>query len=139
LQTNNQLRTFIEEFNDFETVSSLQNAHIKGMLINQIQEKMYDAQSERQTSIYSPAFYTSATGYKLCIRLYLNGDGTVRGTHISIFLVIFRGQYDVLLQWSFSYRVSFCLCDQRIMIESGETKEAKHIINDTIFIKIYIQ
>ncbi|CAF1327854.1 unnamed protein product [Rotaria sordida] len=93
-----------------------------------VREKIYDAQSERQTSIYSPAFYTSTTGYKLCIRLYLNGDGTTRGTHISIFLVVLRDQYDALLQWPFSYRVSFCLVDQRTMLESGEIKQTKHII-----------
>jgi TNF receptor-associated factor 2 len=96
--------------------------------IYNVREKMYDAQSERQPSIYSPAFYTSETGYKLCIRLYLNGDGSARGTHISIFLVILRGKYDALLKWPFSYRVSFCLFDQRTLIESDKTKQAKHII-----------
>jgi TNF receptor-associated factor 2 len=93
-----------------------------------VREKMYDSQSERQTSIYSPPFYTSEAGYKLCIRLYLNGDGTARGTHISIFLVILRGKFDSLLKWPFSYRVSFCLFDQRSMIESNGTQPAKHII-----------
>ncbi|CAF1090770.1 unnamed protein product [Rotaria sordida] len=94
-----------------------------------VREKTYDAQSERQTSIYSPAFYTSTIGYKLCIRLYLNGDGTARGSHISIFLVILRGPYDALLKWPFSYRVSFCLFDQRTMIETNGTIQPKHIID----------
>ena len=93
--------------------------------ITNVREKMYDAQSERQTSIYSHPFYTSICGYKLCIRLYLNGDGSARGSHISIFLVILRGQYDSLLKWPFSYRVSFCLCDQRTIIG---TTQPKHII-----------
>lgn len=96
--------------------------------ISNIREKMYDAQSERQTSVYSPAFYTSDSGYKLSIRLYLNGDGSARGTHVSIFLVVLRGEYDALLKWPFSYRVSFCLFDQRTMIESGGTQQATHII-----------
>lgn len=91
-------------------------------------EKIRDAQSERQTSVYSPAFYTSASGYKYCIRLYLNGDGTARGTHISIFLVILRGEFDNLLTWPFSFRVSFCLCDQLTILESDGTQPPKHII-----------
>jgi len=91
-------------------------------------KKMYDAQSERQTSVYSPPFYTSTCGYKVSVRLYLNGDGSARGSHISIFLVILRGQYDSLLQWPFSYRVSFCLCDQKTMIETNGTTQPKHII-----------
>ena len=93
-----------------------------------VHEKMYDALSERQTSFYSPPFYTSVTGYNLCLRLYLNGDGTARGTHISIFLVILRGKFDAILKWPFSYRVSFCLFDQRTMIESGEAQQPRHII-----------
>jgi hypothetical protein len=96
--------------------------------ITNVREKMYDAQSERQTSIYSSAFYSSISGYKLCVRLYLNGDGTARGSYLSIFLVILRGQYDTLLKWPFSYRVSFCLCDQRTIIETNGTAQPKHII-----------
>ena len=93
-----------------------------------VADKMRDAQTERQTSVYSPAFYTSASGYKFCIRLYLNGDGTARGTHISIFLVILRGEFDCLLTWPFSYRVSFCLCDQLTILEGDGTQPPKHII-----------
>lgn len=96
--------------------------------ITNIREKIYDAQSERTTSVYSPAFYTSISGYRICVRLYLNGDGSARGSFISIFLVILRGPYDNLLQWPFSYRVSFCLCDQRTMIEKNGTVQPKHII-----------
>lgn len=96
--------------------------------ITNVQEKTIDAQSERQTSIYSPPFYTSNSGYKLCVRLYLNGDGSSRGTHTSIFLVILRGPYDSLLKWPFSDRVSFCLIDQRTMMGQNGTVKPKHII-----------
>jgi TNF receptor-associated factor 2 len=96
--------------------------------INNVREKMYDAQSERQTSVYSPPFYTSISGYKVCVRLYLNGDGSARGTYMSVFLVILRGPYDSLLKWPFSYRVSFCLYDQRTIIEKNGKMQPKHII-----------
>lgn len=96
--------------------------------ITQVQEKIYDAQSERQTSIYSPPFFTSSSGYCVSIRLYLNGDGSARGTHLSIFLVIFRGPYDGILQWPFRNRVSFCLYDQRTIMESNGTIQPKHVI-----------
>ena len=48
------------------------------------------------------AFYTSISGYKICVRLYLNGDGSARGF--------------------------FCLCDKRTMIEKTGTVQPKHII-----------
>jgi len=96
--------------------------------ITNVREKMYDAQSERQTSVYSPPFYTSISGYKVCVRLYLNGDGSARGSYMSVFLVILRGPYDSLLKWPFSYRVSFCLYDQRTIIEKNGKVQPKHII-----------
>ncbi len=71
-----------------------------------------DAQSERQRSIYSPPFYSSPTGYKMCLRLYLNGDSDARDEHLSLFLVIMRNGYDAILEWPFSYKVTFRLIDQ---------------------------
>jgi TNF receptor-associated factor 2/TNF receptor-associated factor 3 len=75
-------------------------------------EFLADAQSERQTSIYSPAFYSSPNGYKMRARLYLAGDGNARRTHMSIFFVLMRGDYDALLVFPFSFKVTFCLFDQ---------------------------
>uniref|UniRef100_A0A8C2QY08 TNF receptor-associated factor n=1 Tax=Capra hircus TaxID=9925 RepID=A0A8C2QY08_CAPHI len=59
-----------------------------------------------------PAFYTAKYGYKLCLRLYLNGDGTGKRTHLSLFIVIMRGEYDALLPWPFRNKVTFMLLDQ---------------------------
>lgn len=63
-------------------------------------------------SILSPAFYTSRTGYKMFGRVYLNGDGGGRSTHLSLFLVIARGNFDALLRWPFTQRVTMTLLDQ---------------------------
>ena len=71
-----------------------------------------DAVTGQQVSFYSPCFYTSRYGYKMCVRLYLNGDGIGRGTHISIFFVVMRGHYDALLRWPFRQKVTFMLLDQ---------------------------
>lgn len=51
------------------------------------------------------AFYTSRYGYKMCLRIYLNGDGTGRGTHLSLFFVVMRGPHDALLRWPFNQKV----------------------------------
>lgn len=53
----------------------------------------------------SAAFYTSKYGYKMCLRIYLNGDGTGRGSHLSLFFVVMRGQSDALLKWPFNQKV----------------------------------
>ena len=60
----------------------------------------------------SRCFFTSRYGYKTCARIYLNGDGIGRGTHISVFFVVMRGEYDALLRWPFRQKVTFMLLDQ---------------------------
>ncbi|CAF1508871.1 unnamed protein product, partial [Rotaria sordida] len=71
-----------------------------------------NAQSERQTSIYSPSFYSSRDGYKMKACLYLNGDGNARRTHMSLFFVLMRGEYDAIRKFPFTFIVTFCLYDQ---------------------------
>jgi len=48
----------------------------------------------------------------MCARLYLNGDGMGKGTHVSLFFVIMRGQYDALLKWPFRQKVTLMFLDQ---------------------------
>jgi len=45
-------------------------------------------------------------------RLYLNGDGNGRQTHMSLFFVLMRGSYDNILKFPFDYKIIFCLYDQ---------------------------
>ncbi len=54
-------------------------------------------------------------------RLYMAGDGNARRTHMSIFFVLMRGEYDAVLHFPFSFKVSFCLFDQ--------TTQQRHIID----------
>ena len=47
----------------------------------------------------------------MCARVYLNGDGMGKGTHMSLFFVIMKGDYDALLPWPFRQKVSLTLLD----------------------------
>ncbi|CAF1144786.1 unnamed protein product [Didymodactylos carnosus] len=98
-----------------QKVEDLQSISYDGTLtwkIPNVSEKMADPQLERQTSIYSPAFYSSPTVYKMRLRLYLHGDGNARRTHMSLFLLIMRGSFDAIVKWPFSFKVIFCFYDQ---------------------------
>jgi hypothetical protein len=55
------------------------------------------------------------------VRLYLAGDGNARRTHMSIFFVLMRGEYDSILVFPFNFKVTFCLFDQ--------TTNQRHIID----------
>ena len=80
-----------------------------------------NAQFERQTSIYSSPFYSSPFGYKMCARLYLYGNGNGHRTHMSLFFVLMKSEYDAILKFPFTYKVTFCLYDQ--------TSAQRHIID----------
>jgi TNF receptor-associated factor 2 len=96
-------------------ITALEQTSYEGTLLWKITDfsrRRQEAISGRMTSIYSPMFYTSKTGYKMCARLYLNGDGMGKGTHVSLFFVIMRGQYDALLKWPFRQKVTLMFLDQ---------------------------
>ena len=99
---------------ELQLQASLASTHNGAFLwrIPEMRRRIHDAKIGRITSIYSPPFYTGRNGYKMCIRAYLNGDGSGEGTHLSIFFVIMKGEYDPLLQWPFDHKVSLVLVDQ---------------------------
>ncbi|XP_054249535.1 TNF receptor-associated factor 1 [Indicator indicator] len=80
--------------------------------VTDVGRKLQDSVTGRTVSLYSPAFYTAKYGYKVCLRVYLNGDGTGKGTHMSLFFVVMKGDYDALLPWPFKHKVTFMLLDQ---------------------------
>lgn len=80
--------------------------------ITEIRRRRHEAISGKTVSIYSQPFYTSSCGYKMCARLYLDGDGIGKHTHLSLFFVIMRGQYDSLMSWPFTQKVTLILMDQ---------------------------
>ena len=99
---------------ELQLQASLASTHNGAFLwrIPEVRRRIRDAKMGRITSIYSPPFYTGRNGYKMCIRAYLNGDGSGEGTSLSIFFVLMRGEYDPLLQWPFEPKVSLILVDQ---------------------------
>jgi hypothetical protein len=50
----------------------------------------------------------------MSLKLYLNGDGNARRTHLSLFFALMRGEHDAILKFPFSYKVTFCLFDQSV-------------------------
>uniref|UniRef100_A0A674CBF8 TNF receptor-associated factor n=1 Tax=Salmo trutta TaxID=8032 RepID=A0A674CBF8_SALTR len=100
-----------------QSLSAHQEVSYDGTFIwrlSDLSTKMKEAVSSHgnRPNLYSPAFYTARYGFKVCMRLYLNGDGVGKGTHISLFFVIMKGEYDLLLSWPFKHKVTFFLLDQ---------------------------
>ncbi|KFV13596.1 TNF receptor-associated factor 2, partial [Pterocles gutturalis] len=75
--------------------------------ITDVGRKLQDSVTGRTVSLYSPAFYTAKYGYKVCLRVYLNGDGTGKGTHVSLFFVFNNSSLPHSV-----FQVTFMLLDQ---------------------------
>lgn len=90
----------------------LEHASYSGSMvwkIDDFERRRKEALDGINLSIYSSPFYTSKHGYKVCARLYLNGDGMGKGSHLSFFFVIMKGCYDALIQWPFQQKVTLIL------------------------------
>jgi hypothetical protein len=101
-----------------QDVRQLERTSFKGILlwkIDNFAKRKREAINGSSPSFYSPYFYSSRYGYKMCARIYLNGDGIGKGTHISLFFVIRRGEYDALLRWPFRQKVTMMILDQNSM------------------------
>ena len=65
--------------------------------IESYQRKRQDAINGVKTALYSPPFYSAQYGYKMCAKIYMNGDGFGKGSHLSLFFVVMRGKLNDLL------------------------------------------
>ena len=96
-------------------IQLLERATYNGVLlwkVDEFERRRKEAMEGITMSLYSTPFYTSRHGYKMCARIYLNGDGLGKGTHMSFFFVIMRGPIDELLPWPFKQKVTLTLINQ---------------------------
>ena len=95
-------------------IQTLQATNYNGICIWKVTEltrRRKDALGNNM-SLYSAPFFTSQYGYKLCLCVYLNGDGSGRGTHVSFFITLMRGEFDILLPWPFKQTFTLSILAQ---------------------------
>ena len=78
----------------------------------------------RKTKWHSHPFYTHDKGYRICLRVIINGAGGGEGTHMSVFLYLMKGNYDSNLQWPLIGSFEIALLNQLM--------DGKHYINNPI-------
>ena len=61
---------------------------------------------------YSPPFYTHPHHYKMCLTVYASGIGMGKGTHVSVFVHLMRGEFDDDLKWPFRRDIAVQLLNQ---------------------------
>ena len=61
---------------------------------------------------FSPAFYTSPGGYKMCLCIAPNGSDSGKNTNVSCGVCLMSGEYDNILEWPFQGEVTIELLNQ---------------------------
>ena len=86
-----------------------ENKTLNGELIwkiDKIDLRMARARSGKVVALHSAPCYTKQYEYKYCTRLYLQGDGMGRSTHVSLFFVVMKSEYDQLLNWPMQRKIT---------------------------------
>ena len=74
---------------------------------------------------YSQPFYSWPGGYKLCLNVDANGYGVRKGTHVSVFVFLMKGENDAHLQWPFEHNVTYGILNWK--------RDENHVIRTTNF------
>ena len=116
MKLDEQIRSKNAELEDRDfRLSLIENSNHDGSMIwkiPQLSQRRANAMNGKCISIFSLPFYSGRYGYKMCLRLYIMGDGIGKGTHLSLFFVVMRGEFDNILQWPFTHKVTFKLINQ---------------------------
>ena len=80
--------------------------------LENFRERREEAINDPATVVYSPAFYTSFPGYKMYLRINLNGVDSGVGKYIALFVHMMQGDYDDDLEWPFTGRITVTILDQ---------------------------
>ena len=79
--------------------------------IDGFSEVLRKAKSGEETRIDSSPFYRC--GYKCKIGMVPNGLSSGKNTHLPVYLIIMKGEYDATLTWPFDKTFTFTLIDQQ--------------------------
>ena len=92
-----------------------QQGDLMKQMIKQLQKPFdinfddFEKRKKSNVDWYSPPFYTHLGGYRMCLNVCANGDGKVKGTHVTVVVHLMRGEFDDLLKWPFRGEVTIQL------------------------------
>lgn len=84
--------------------------------IDKFSEILGQGKTRKKYCIESEPFYTGRTeryGYKLKVKIYPNGDRLGKDIHLSVYIIVLKGEYDAILQWPISKKFKITLIDQQ--------------------------
>ena len=101
------------------------NEHV-GILPLEFIVPKYSKLKETNTVWQSKPFYTHAHGYKLSLQVAPNGLGNAKGTHVSVFIYLMKGEFDEDLHWPLRGQMEVKLLDHEILAQYYRDFDACH-------------
>ena len=77
----------------------------------------FQEKKENNAVWYSDPVYSHFGGYKMCLNVDANGSGDAKGTHVSVFIYLMKGDNDDNLKWPFKGTIKVSLLNQ---LEDGQ-------------------
>ena len=77
----------------------------------------FQEKKESDEDRYTDPVYSHFGGYKMCLRVGANGYGDGKGTHVSVYICLMRGDNDDNLKWPFKGTIKVSLLNQ---LEDGQ-------------------
>ena len=96
------LRFRVKNFIVYSTPLCVKKPSWQGPGVNSYTITCFRERIRLQDIYWSPPFYTSARGYRMCLKVYPAGTGIGKGTHVSIYGYLMKGDYDDELNWPFT-------------------------------------
>ena len=87
----------------------------------------FDHYKKNDLSWRSPPFYSHSGGYKLRAWVYPNGFSTGKGTYVSLYVSVMRGEYDDQLKWPFMGEVTVRMLNRNRLDDSAQNTGDKDI------------
>ena len=81
---------------------------------------------QQHTIWWSPPFYTHPQGYKMCLKVFPNGNRSGENTHVSVYINIMKGEFDDRLLWPFRGDLTI-----RLLRNNSETWYYEKVISFT--------
>ena len=77
----------------------------------------FQEKKENDEEWFSDPVYSHFGGYKMCLKVYANGNGNGKSTHVSVFFCLMRGDNDDNLKWPFRGTIKVSVLNQ---LEDGQ-------------------
>ena len=74
----------------------------------------FEQQRRKNKLFCSHPFYTSSSGYKMFVKVYLNSRGQAKGSHVSAYVCIMKGENDSTLSWPFAGSMTIEILNQHV-------------------------